>query len=325
MWPLEKNREAPPVLLFGTGQIGVFTARALVRRGARVYGADAAPDGPFYARFGPGGDAPEPIKLDVTSGHDVELFVRSHRDVAAVVFAAGYTGARATAEPVLARLLAERGVSNVLTAAKATGIRRAVVVSSLAVYGGNTADNHWAEDGPTQPGTVYGQIQLRLEEVARTFSEDIEVDILRVAGVFGPQRFGRGSHSSRFVERMLYAAAIGDPIRFEGSWDDEDDLIYVKDVGEAISVAVMTPETGAFTVNVGMGRVTTLREIADAVRRVFPTADIEMSSASGYPKPVRCLPLDSTSLKIRLGMTPTFSFASAIHDYAFEVGLIHAN
>jgi UDP-glucose 4-epimerase len=321
----EKDRLTPRVLLFGTGQIGVFAARALTRRGACVYGVDVAPDVAFYARFGPGVDAPEPVKLDVTSTHEVEMFVRSHRDSAAVVFAAGYTGARATAEPVPARLVAERGVSNVLAAASANGIRRAVVISSLAVYGGGSEGDHFAEGGPTEPSNTYGQIQLMLEDVARAFSEDLEVDILRVAGVFGPKRFGHGSHSSRFVERILYAAANGDPIRIEGSWEDEDDLIYVKDVGEAISVAALTPDIGAFTVNVGLGQVSTLREIADAVRCVFPTADIDLIPARDHQDAVRCRPLDSASLIARLGVRPEFPLTAAIRDYAAETGLIHAS
>jgi UDP-glucose 4-epimerase len=321
----EEDRPTSSVLLFGTGQVGVFAARALTQRGCRVQGADAAPDCAFYARFGPGADTPEPVKLDVTSLHDVETFVRSHRDSTAVVFAAGYTGARATAEPVSARLVAERGVSNVLGAASTSGIRRAVVISSLAVYGGVVEGDRFAEDGPTEPRTAYGEIQLTLEGVARAFSEDLEVDILRVAGVFGPKRFGYGSHSSRFVERMLYAAANGYPIRIEGSWEDEDDLIYVKDVGEAISAAALTPDIGAFTVNVGLGRVSTLREIADAVRCVFPMADIAVIPPSQHQDAVRCVPIDSASLTARLGIRPAFPLTAAIRDYASETGLIHDN
>jgi len=133
----EQTRKSS-VLLFGTGQIGVFAARALKSRGALVHAADAAPDGPFYARFGPAGEAEEPAKLDVTCMRDVEAFVHSHSQSTAVVFAAGYTGDRATRDPTPAKLVAQRGLANVLGAARATGIQRAVVVSSLAVYGAHS-------------------------------------------------------------------------------------------------------------------------------------------------------------------------------------------
>jgi nucleoside-diphosphate-sugar epimerase len=310
------------VLLFGTGQIGVFAARALAQRGARVHAADAAPDGSFYARFGPGADAWPPIKVDVTCTHEVEGFIRSYPESEAVVLAAGYTGARAAADPVTAKLVAERGVVNLFAAARASGIRRAVVVSSLAVYGGVVEGDRLAVDGPTQPRTAYGEIQLALEDSARRFVGDLDVAILRIAGVFGPQRFGYGSHSSRFVERMLYAAAIGHPVRIEGYWEDEDDLIYVKDVGEAISAAALTLGTGSFTVNVGLGRVSTLREIADGVLGVFPTADIAVTPPLQLQEPRRRLPLDSASLVARLGVRPAFSLTAAIRDYASETGLV---
>jgi nucleoside-diphosphate-sugar epimerase len=180
-----------------------------------------------------------------------------------------------------------------------------------------------SEDGATQPDNAYGQIQLALEDAARVFAGDIEVAVLRIAGVFGPKRFGFGSHSSRFVEQMLYAAAIAEPVRLEGFWEDEDDLIYVKDVGEAIQAAALTRGVGSFTVNVGLGRVSSLREIADAVLDVFPAADIALTPPSGVQQPLRRPPLDPTILLTRLGVRPTFPLTAAIRDYAFETGLIH--
>jgi UDP-glucose 4-epimerase len=310
------------VLLFGTGQIGVFAARALAKRGVRVHAADAAPDVSFYSRFGPGADAWPPIKLDVNSSDEVESFIRSHSESEAVVLAAGYTGARAAADPISAKLVAECGVGNLLAAARASGIRRAVVVSSLAVYGGVVEGDRLAVDAPTRPGTAYGEIQLALEGSAHRFIGDLDIAILRIAGVFGPQRFGYGSHSSRFVERILYAAAIGQSVRIEGHWEDEDDLIYVKDVGDAISAAALTFGTGSFTVNVGLGRVSTLRDIADAVLGVFPTADIAVTPPLQQQGPHRRIPIDSASLMARLGVRPTFSLTAAIRDYASETGLV---
>jgi nucleoside-diphosphate-sugar epimerase len=240
-----------------------------------------------------------------------------------VVFAAGYTGARASADPAAAQSVAQRGVSNVLAAARGNGIRRAVVVSSLAVYGGSSEGGLLAEDGPTQPGTVYGQIQLALEAAARGFAKVLDVAILRIAGVFGPNRYGHGSHSSRFMERIVYSAAMGEPVRIEGAWEDEDDLIYVKDVAEAIRAAAIARDAGTFTVNVGLGRISTLREIADAVKGIFPTADIAVTPPSP-PEPRKRLPLDSANLAARLGVRPAFPLVAAIRDYASETGLIHA-
>jgi nucleoside-diphosphate-sugar epimerase len=312
------------VLLFGTGQIGSFAARALVRRGIGVNAADAAPDAPFYARFGPGGEASSPVKLDVTCADEVEAFVRSFAEAQAVVFAVGYTGERATADPAGARRIAECGVGNVIAAARASGIKRAVVVSSLAVYDGLPEGERLVEDRPTRPRTAYGRIQLALEDCARAFAADLDVTILRIAGVFGPQRFGHGSHSSQFVERMLYGAATGRPVRIEGCWEDEDDLIYVKDVGEAISAAALTPGAGSLTVNVGVGHVSTIRQIADAVLSVFPAADIAVAAPGQFPQPSRRMALESATLATRLGVQAAFPLTAAMRDYAAETGLIDA-
>jgi len=314
----------PTVLLFGSGQIGVFAARAMGKQGFVVHAADASPDTAFYARYGPGTDASPPVEVDVTQCRDVETFVRSHSTAAAVVFAAGYTGGRATAEPAAARVVAERGVTNVLATAHAVGIRRAVVVSSLAVYGNVFPADRLTVAGPAVPNTTYGQIQLALENHARAFVGDIDIAILRTAGVFGPKRFGFGSHSARFVERMLFAAAIGHPVQIAGRWEDEDDLVYVKDVGEAISKAISRSESGSLLVNVGLGRVSTLREIADAVLALFPKAKITLTPIHGSQAPSRRRPLDITTLLTRLGMKPAFSLSTAVRDYAVESGLLDA-
>jgi nucleoside-diphosphate-sugar epimerase len=164
-----------------------------------------------------------------------------------------------------------------------------------------------------------------LENRARAFVGDLEVGILRVAGVFGPKRFGYGSHSSRFVERILFAAAAGHPVRIEGCWEDEDDLIYVKDVGEAISAAALTHGSGSFTVNVGLGQVSTLRDIADAVFAVFPMADIAVTRFPEPQQPSKRLPLDPASLMTHLGVRPSYPLKAAIRDYALETGLIDAS
>jgi len=262
--------------------------------------------------------------VDVTCARDVEVFIRSCPDSQAVVFAAGYTRERAISDPDSARLVAERGIEHVLTAARAAGIPRAVVVSSLSVYGNAGGGDRLSVDGPTRPLTSYGRIQLDLEARARAFARDLDVAVLRVAGVFGPKRVGQGSRSSRLVERVLYGAAAGDPVRIEGCWEDEDDLIYVKDAGEAIGAAALTHGIGSVTVNVGLGRVTTLREIADAVLAVFPTADIAVTPPPQPREPTRRLPIDSAGLVARLGVRPAFPLTAAIRDYAIETELIRA-
>ena len=211
-----------------------------------------------------------------------------------------------------------------LTAAREAGIRRAVIVSSLSVYGDISRGDRLTVSGPAVPNTIYGQIQLALESRAQKFAADVDVAILRSAGVFGPKRFGFGSHSSRFVERMLFAAATGQPVHIEGCWEDEDDLIYIKDVGEAIGTAALMWGGGSFSINVGMGHVSTLRDIADAVLNLFPTAEIAVTPTGQSLRPSRRLPLDTSDMMTRLGTQPSFPLAAAIRDYAFESGLIDA-
>ncbi|MFW8643099.1 NAD-dependent epimerase/dehydratase family protein [Rhizobium beringeri] len=68
-------------------------------------------------------------------------------------------------------------------------------------------------------------------EAAMIALEGLSVGIARAAGVYGPNRYGHGSQSSQLVERLLYGAALKQPISLRGHWQDRDDFIYARDLG----------------------------------------------------------------------------------------------
>jgi len=149
----------------------------------------------------------------------------------------------------------------------------------------------------------------------------MQLIILRAAGVYGPSRFGMGSHSARFFERVVYAASLGDPIRIRGTWQDCDDYIYVKDLGQGIALAAtgrVEPEVTIF--NLGTGVVSTLRDVVDSVKSAFPAASITVEQPENARPSIR-VPLNIRRIRQTLGFVPRYTLSMGLEDFAADVGL----
>ena len=64
--------------------------------------------------------------------------------------------------------------------------------------------------------------------------------------------------------------------------DQQDDMVYVEDVAEAIVRAVLADRLTHDTYNVASGRGSTLHDFAAAVREVFPDATIDIGPGLDY-------------------------------------------
>lgn len=77
-------------------------------------------------------------------------------------------------------------------AARKEGVRRAVFVSSRAVYGDQPAGAILTEETIPHPDTLYGEVKLATENSLRHMSRDgFCGTVLRVTGVYGPAGKGR--------------------------------------------------------------------------------------------------------------------------------------
>ncbi|MEN2988059.1 NAD(P)-dependent oxidoreductase [Tistrella sp. BH-R2-4] len=314
------------VIVFGGGQIGTFTLRSLLAAGHEVVVADRAPDAAFLRRYGR--HAGPVHSLDICDAPAVAGLMASCGRVDAVILTAGMTGALAAADPAGARRVALDGTGTVLDAAGAAGIPRAVLVSSLAVYGAPAEADRAAGSliesrAPIDPPTVYGRILADMERMvtSRRHGPESGPDcvLMRIAGVYGPNRFGHGSHSSILLERMLYCAAQGFSLTLEGYAEDRDDLVYVKDVGAALARAATCADRPDGPINVATGRVASMAELIDALGAVFATVDVRLKPPARPRPPLQRLPLDIGRLTGSLGIAPR-TIEDSLRDYAREAG-----
>lgn len=79
------------------------------------------------------------------------------------------------------------GTARLFDTARRAGIRRAIFLSSRAVYDGIAAGTTLTEDLDLKPDTVYGQVKLDAERTIHALADHaFAVSSLRLTGVYGP-------------------------------------------------------------------------------------------------------------------------------------------
>lgn len=267
----------------GTGIIGSLTGRKLAERGHEVRLFDARPNADALA------DADEAIELvrgDVLSSGQLE---EAARDVDVVVHLAYSLGVDTSLRPYPATTLNVQGTANVLEAARLVGARRVVLASSVAIYGSDqhydTAQLPLTEDAATHLAggmALYGAGKLYLEQLARAYRETHGLLALglRPSPVYGP---GGVRGVSGWLAELVEKPVAGEPVSLDHG-DARISLVYVDDVAEQLVRLTELPATALqdrWFYNTG-GDATTIRELAEIVRRLVPGAVIEVT-ASGEP------------------------------------------
>ncbi|HET7487408.1 MAG TPA: NAD-dependent epimerase/dehydratase family protein [Acidimicrobiales bacterium] len=180
------------------------------------------------------------------------------------------------------------GTTHVLEAARAAGVRRVVVTSSSSVYG--ECETPATEDRALSPLSPYAEAKTRAEDIARAFSADLEVVVVRPFTVFGP-----GQRPDMLIARLI----AGERMTL---YDFERDFTSVDVVTDALLAAADLALDAPFEVyNAASGRPVRakalLAELGDLLGR---PPDV----AWGGPRPGEPLRTwaDTTRSRARLGL-----------------------
>jgi UDP-glucose 4-epimerase len=292
----------------GLGFIGAEVARALLDLGESVVVTQRSRPVPDFL------DGRVAVaKVDLTDRAAV-LALGDRYDITGLVHLGGVPPAP---DDVLGAFRANSdALFNVFEAARRGGVRRVSVASAIGVYVGVEA-TPWREDAPITAVAPYPiEAAKKSGEVLGTYFAAaglFEVVNLRIGAVWGP----RGRATSRFfaVPEMVNAAVAGGRPAEPPFADDGVDLIYVRDCGQAIA-RLQTAEKLRFpTYNIGGGRSVTNREVAAAVRRVLPGADIPLRDGRGPHGGTPDQYLDVTRLREDTGFEPAFGLARGMPEY----------
>src|SRR5579862_9998120 len=160
-----------------------------------------------------------------------------------------------------------RGTFNVMEACVKSRIGRLVYSSSASVYG-DAVEEPMTEDHPFNNRNFYGATKIAGEAMLRAFHYRYGLDFvgLRYMNVYGPRQDYRGAYIA-VIMKMLDAIDQGKGPTILGDGSEAFDFIAVEDCGVA-NVCAMRAETVDRFYNVGTGRRTSLRTLAEMLLKL---------------------------------------------------------
>lgn len=284
----------------GAGFIGHHLAHALVRRGVGVTVLDNLAMGrrenlPAAARFIEG-DVRDPAAVsEALDGVDAVL-----HEAAIVSIRASVADFVRDAEVNL------MGTLQLLQQMAGRPIRRAVLASSMAVYADSARPEPLSERAPTEPIAPYGAAKLAAERywLMMNAQAGVPATALRYFNTYGPnQTFTPYVGVITIFIRKLLA---GEPPVIFGDGEQRRDFIHVDDIVAANLAVLDAPDAAVAgrTFNVGTGRATSVKEVADGLIAVLAPGT-KPTYAPPQSGELRNAIADATAIRRALGWAPS--------------------
>jgi len=209
------------------------------------------------------------------------------------------------------------GSFNVMKACVEAGVPRFVYISSAAVYG-DPAELPLKETAPTMPLSPYGASKLAPEFYADAFfkSYGLETVVLRLFNVYGPGQ-PMNDYSgviTKFIERIRDGKA---PIIY-GTGGQSRDFIHIKDVANAIELAVEKKGIAGETFNIASGEPVTIGRLAEMMLAISGKENLKPTHAAARPADIMHSYADISKAKNILGFTPSISLEDGLKSILFS-------
>jgi UDP-glucose 4-epimerase len=160
------------------------------------------------------------------------------------------------------------GTVSLMEAMRDVGVRRVVFASSGAIYG--TQDIQPLTEGQTpRPNSPYAVSKLAAEYYIRTIGGlwGIETVSLRIFNAYGPGQHLPASNPP-VVPYFLRQAVRNGTLVINGDGKQTRDYVYVDDVVSAMVAAATAPDLNGLVINIGSGKETSIRALANLVLKV---------------------------------------------------------
>ena len=210
------------------------------------------------------------------------------------------------------------GTLNLLELCHELGIPKFVLASTSSAYGDQTKQP-FTEDMPLllKSGGSTPAYKKAYEAIAGHYADrtGLEVVFPRPGGVYGPAYTSMVNIHSR----LAHAAVQGVKGPLEGRMpnphaEDPVQCCYVKDCARAIQMLQMAPKLNHREYNVTIGHLVSATDIAEAVKKVEPDFDYELTPGKG-PRYIPDAYLDITRIREDIGFEPAYTLAETMEDY----------
>jgi nucleoside-diphosphate-sugar epimerase len=308
------------VFIVGAGLVGCYAAQSLVSRGDEVAFYDISPSEKYIR--GVVGEKYEVFRGDV---RELPTIIDAIKQFApdAVIHTTALIGNLAQSNPYRGFTVNVGGCINIAEAVRLSGIKRLVYASTQGV---NDLSREQAvpidESFPIGGlGTVYSNSKVACEQILQAYaiSYQLELAIMRLGGVYGYGHFAGGSGVGRTMCDMLAAAEEGKHAPIGPGIPETYELVYAKDVGEAVALAVHAKKLAHDVFNVGSGKLYATEDVVAALQEVVPNATASRSAPPRPDRNARVQPLDLRRSKKELGYIPKFDLVAGLRDLSGEM------
>lgn len=307
------------IAIIGAGLVGSQISRILAEQGRRHMIMDVAPNMTALA------DIADVTKTTVDRGDiknpwDILRIFREHKIEDVILTAANPMLTRgAQQNPYSAIELNIMGTTNVLEAARITGVRRVVAASSsvltVNIEGGEDKGDPNKEEAFPRPTTFYATTKQALEGIALNYTRWLNLDtrIVRFAAVSGPWLAGGGGGSTQLFREAVENAMSGArevelPIAVE--W------VYSKDAARASVLALDATVDKYRVFNISGGPTASTREFASTLQKLFPKVRLP-KSLDALSNDVGTNPgRDRSRAEKVIGYKPEYPLEAAMRDMA---------
>ena len=230
--------------------------------------------------------------------------------------------------PAMAIRVNAEGTAVVLEAALRCNVRRVVYTSAKGVYNEATGSHGHPvyepinEDWPADANMGwYGLTKLFGERVGFQYHREQGIDFiaLRFSSTYGPGKLLKhGATSPMSVHgRMIEHAMLGKPFRHPQGAEQKDDFIYNRDTANGIVLACFAENVKHRIFNIGSGVGVTLVDLANAVRKIYPQADIRIGPGLDFFNIGHNVysVYDISRAKGELGYSPQHTLETGVRDY----------
>jgi len=300
----------------GLGFIGVYLARALLKKGEEVVLFDVVTKSPLIH------DIKDKVKIvqgDLASWAEVLEVVKDH-NIDGIYHTGALLSASAEERPITAYNVNAGGTFNILEAARLFNVKRVVYTSTIASYGFGLHTVN--EDTIQMPISMYGVTKVFSERLGEYYNRKFGIDFrgVRLPSVIGPGRGGGGA--SAYSTLMISEPALKKPYSVFVEEDVIMPLLYIKDCVDCL-IGLYEADNAKLKRRVYCiaGFSPTAKEIYDEVKKKLPNADIKFKPDRELTEIVRSWPkyLDETKAGEDWGWKTKFFLKETVQDFIEEV------
>ncbi len=201
-----------------------------------------------------------------------------------------------------------RTLENSLDASRSQ-IEHFIYFSSSMVYG-NFPPEGVAEETPTDPIGIYGNLKKAGEQMVKAYKNvfDLDYTIVRPSALYG-ERCVSGRVGQIFIENLMNKK----PLVINGQGEDRLDFTYIQDLCHGVECVIKNKNARNETFNITYGESRSLKQMVDIIQKHFANVQIEYKPKDSLTPDRGTLLVDKARKMI--GYSPSFPLEKAYPRY----------